>query len=369
MIRIMNPQDLSELRIEIDALDNEIVELLVRRFDVSKRILEAKLQTGMAVHDPAREDQVLKRLTQKLEAYKETLTPSALRTIYASIMQESRAAQSRHYVSVLGPEGSHTQMAAIKNGGFGQKFILADSIAESIQLVADQSAGEVVAPIENSLGGSVGETIDAIWRYRVKVGSELRMPIRQSLLGTGPLSKVRYVYSHPQALAQCNQWLRQNLPNAEICVTTSTSKAAQHVKNKADAVAIASELASHIYKLPVLANDIQDDASNQTRFFVLYNRQTELPAADTQKTLRAGTLFTLPHRSGALAKVLQVIESLGFNLTYIVSRPVSSTPWEYVFFLEYEVDGKAKQYPNLVASILEYTVDLHNLGVYNVIQL
>lgn len=357
---------LDHLRTQIDSIDDQIVRLLQDRFGLAQAIREAKASSGQGVYDPARENAIIQRLTQQLAAQQTALPAVALHSIYAAIMRESRSVQAQQQVAILGPEGSYHHVATLEALGSSQQVLFCGSITEAFVAVSEGLAGQALVAVENSLGGTIGETIDQLWSHDVRVVSEIILPIRHCLIGKGPLAQAKVLLSHPQALAQCSEWIRRNATHLTVQESASTSAAVEQALRNPQCVGIGSELAARLRRAPVLARDLQNSHDNQTRFYVL--QSSRIPVSDDPQANRGALMFTLPHRAGALARALDTLAAHALNLTAIVSRPLAAAPWEYVFLLEVD-SPDAAQYQAARAELERNAVHLRDLGRFARVQL
>ena len=269
-------------------------------------------------------------------------------------------------IAHLGPTGTYTEAAALAYANWlSQETILCPhpSIAQTLHSVAQGKENLAVVPVENSIQGSVTITLDTLWELdQLQIQKGLVLPISHALLSQGSsLEDLKTVYSHPQALAQCQRWLERFLPSAELISTNSTTEALQHLNQNPTAAAISSERASQLYNLPILASKISDYPDNCTRFWVL-----SLTPTNNGSHISLG--FSLPaNLPGALVKPLQVFAQRGINLSRIESRPTKRSLGEYLFFIDLE--GNASQ-PSVQAALAElstYTEVLKIFGNYSIL--
>lgn len=248
-------------------------------------------------------------------------------------------------VGYLGPRGSYAHLAAMQ--AFDQRSQLASSLGlqnsspEFVEIVNIPSVFDSVArgdcnygvvPIENSTEGAVSYTLDRLLEGDASIRAEVVLNIEHCLLShSAQLDKIERVYSHPQGLAQCRQWLREHVPRAELLPSSSTSRAAQEAAADTSAAAISSEFASKLYSVPIIEKSIQDREQNATRFVVLAD--SDAPATGRDKTSIA---FGTPDEQGALLGVLRIFDDAGINLSRIESRPRPGQLWQYVFFVDLE---------------------------------
>jgi chorismate mutase/prephenate dehydratase len=223
-------------------------------------------------------------------------------------------------------------MAALSSFGMATRYVEASTIPAVFDAVARGAATYGVVPIENSTEGSVTFTLDSLIDTDVKVRSEIVLDVAQCLVGRhDDLGRIERVYSHPQALAQCREWLARHLPRAQLVVSHSTSTAARDAATDDAAAAVASRLAADLHGLIVIRDSIQDRAQNATRFVVLGKEDAPPTGKD-----RTSIVFSTGDRRGALRSVLDIFDEEGINLTRIESRPRRGEMWQYVFFTDLE---------------------------------
>lgn len=322
---------LARIRQEIDAIDGQLIGLLNRRAAASVEVAKIKRGGEVSTYVPAREQEVVENV---LLANQGPLREAHVRAIYSQILSASRELQRPLRIAYFGPAGTFTHRAAeeaakLRFGSFVE-YIPTRTVDEVFALAERSNADYGVVPVENSTEGSVGQTLDLFIDSQLKICAEILLRITHHLVGRGPISEVKRVYSHPQALAQCRRWLSTNLPGADALESTSTSAAAERAATEQDAAAIGTEDAAAKYGLLVLARGIQDQANNYTRFLLI--GQTIGPPTRHDKT---SILFSVRDRVGALHEVLSVFAQRSINLTRIESRPSRRQPWEYVFFVDF----------------------------------
>ncbi len=324
--------ELEDLRRRIDALDDRLLELLEERARVVAEAFTEKRSRGLPLHDPRREQQVLARLEQAQTERPGAVFPArAVRPLFREVLSACLSVHAELEVAYLGPPGTHSHAAAQAVFGLAARYVSAATIPAVFDAVTRRSAEVGVVPIENSTEGGVGYTLDSLLESSLSIRSELVVDVTQSLVGQNEdLAVIERVYSHPQALPQCRQWLARNLPNAQLVASTSTANAAREAANDPAAAAIATRLAAEIYGLRVLREGIQDRSDNSTRFVVIGATDAE-PTGDDKTTLVFGT----PHERGALKHVLEILHAEGLNMTRIESRPrPGGERWQYVFFTD-----------------------------------
>jgi chorismate mutase / prephenate dehydratase len=319
---------LDELRALIDGIDDEILALLERRARIVSDVGREKREAGIPLHDPERE----KRLLERLSEHASSFPREAVARVFREIMSACLAIQEPIAVSFLGPEGTFSHIAAREIFGLGVRYVESATIDGVFDAVRRDVVAYGVVPIENSTEGSVTYTVDSLLEGGLFIRRELALPVVHALLSTATsLPEVKRVYSHPQALAQCRGWLTKQLGSAQLVQTPSTVAAVHAALGDPEAAAIASQLASELYGIPVLRKSIQDLSENATRFVLL--AKSDAPPTGHDKTTLA---FSVKDERGALKKVLDVFESAGINLTRIESRPSRARAWDYVFLADLE---------------------------------
>ena len=320
---------LADLRQTIDAIDDEILNLLERRADVAREVAVAKKAAHVATYDPERERQVLARLEARSAG---RFPPESIRAVYREVMSACLALQQPQKVAFLGPTGTFTHAAARELFGLGVRYTEASTIDGVFDAIRRGEVQFGVVPIENSTEGAVTQAVDALIEGGVCIRGELVSAVSQCLMSQASgITQVERVYSHPQALAQCRIWLGRNLAHAQLVQTTSTTAAAREALADAAGAAIGSRLASELYGLPVLRDNVQDLVENATRFVVL--GANDAPPTGRDKTTLA---FAVHDGRGALLRVLQIFDEHGINLTRIESRPSRQKAWDYVFLADLE---------------------------------
>ena len=272
-------------------------------------------------------------------------------------------------IAHLGPIGTNAEAAALQYANWltantGQESLLCPypSIALSLRAVAEGNADVAVVPIENSTEGSVPATLDGLWQFgNLQIQWALILPISHALLSQAPaIDMIQTVYSHPQALAQCQGWLEKFLPAAQLIPTSSTTEALQSLGEDATSAAISSHRAAELYNLPVLADSINDHPDNCTRFWIL----SQQPSPGGSHTSLAFTVHDLP---GSLVKPLQVFASRGINLSHIESRPTKRSLGDYLFFVDLEADARKPDVEKTLAELAKDTETLKVFGSYDIL--
>ena len=314
------------LRNKIDSLDKKIVSLLDNRSKVILKIAREKQKSGKSAYVPERESQVLRRISSLARG---PLDENALKAIYREIMSSSLKLKKPLNVAYMGPQASFSNLAALKKFGSQVSYVACPSIADVFLAVERDTADYGVVPIENSIEGAVTHTFDVLVDSDLKICSQVILDVAHNLLSNCPKQKIKRVYSNPQVFGQCRRWLQENLPFAEQVEVSSTTRAAQIASKEKDSACIASLLAAKIYKLKVMARDIEDSPHNITRFFVIGKADAGMTKAD-----KTSILFSIKDKVGALHEMLMPFKKNKINLTKIESRPSKKRAWDYYFFVD-----------------------------------
>jgi chorismate mutase/prephenate dehydratase len=333
---------LEDARARIDALDDTILKLLEARADIAREVAEVKRAAQVAVfHDPERERRILERLVKRGG---ERFPPDAVRAVFREVMSACLSVEEPLRVAYLGPEGTFSQMASRRLFGLQARYRDCATIDAVFEAVQSKDVTYGVVPFENSSEGAVSTTSDALLEGGLLIRQEYVLPISHCLLSHATsLSSIKAVYSHPQALAQCRNWIAKHLPRAQVMQTSSTAAAAREAHSDDRAAAIGADIAAELHDVPILRSRLQDRPENATRFVVIAHE--DAPPSGRDRTTLA---FGVAHTKGALRRVLTDFESAGVNLTRIESRPSRKAPWQYVFLVD--VEGHRTD-PALVAAL------------------
>lgn len=351
-------------RSQIDKLDAQILKLINDRASTAAEIGKIKIENGEDIFSPAREEEVLANVLDSHAKQQGALDAGTVRAIFREIMSGSRALQKILKVSYLGPEYSYSHLAAIERFGQAVEYVPVGSIAAVFEEVNRGHADFGVVPVENSTDGRVADTLDMFLRLpQMLICSEIRLMIHHNLMAKCEAKDIRRVYSKPQALSQCRNWLSKNVPHALLTEVSSTTTAAELAQREPGAAAVASRQASVRYGLRILFEDIQDSPDNETRFAVIGH----------QKSARTGTdkttiMFRIPHRPGALADAIDVFRQTKVNLTWIESFPSRVAKAEYIFFADFEGHMDEPKASKLLKSLDEICTELTVLGSFPMAQ-
>ena len=357
----MSQEPLQELREKIEQTDREIVRLLNERAAVSIEIGKAKRVEGREVYDPSRESMVYRHLET---LNKGILSEAALRGIFREILSASRFLQTPTTVAFLGPDASFSHQAALAHFGGGIAAIPAATIPEVFDEVERGKQRWGIVPVENSAEGSVKTTLDKLISTPLTIRAEVYLRVRHCLLAGGDdMDALRKVYSHPQALAQCQVWLRTHLPGVSLIEVESTAGAARRVREDKRGAAVASILAAEVYGLNILAEGIEDNPANTTRFLVIGPKPGKAGGGITGRD-KTSILFGTPHVPGALQRALTPFAESGLNLMRIESFPMRDRMWEYLFFADFAGHVEEEKTRQCLHELESRTAFLKILGSY-----
>jgi chorismate mutase/prephenate dehydratase len=341
---------------QIASLDREILKLANRRAELTVQHLQSQPDLRHALFDPQAEQSLWERIDQNNGG---TLSAAAARSIFREIISASRAKVKTLRVAYLGPAFSFTHLAAIERFGKGADLIPVSSIAAVFEEVNRGHAHFGIVPIENSTDGRVVDTLDMFTRLPLRICGEVQMAIHHNLLSRSPRSEIVEIYSKPQALSQCRDWLARNMPRATTIEVTSTSTAAQLARDKPGAAAVASRQAAVQYDLQVVAENIEDNAHNVTRFAIIGEEETKPTGRD-----RTALLLQIPHAPGSLSDALQAFKNAKINLTWIESFPLRGPEAGYLFFLDFEGHQRDPRIVKALEALHKKAVRMEVLGSY-----
>ncbi|MDR3089609.1 MAG: prephenate dehydratase [Desulfobulbaceae bacterium] len=319
--------DISQVRRRIDQIDSNILALLKERLQSALEIGHLKSFEQRAKWDPAREREIYERLREENGG---AFPDDALHSIFHEIITTCRLSQKPVEVAYLGPEATFTHLAGVKYFGHSAIYRPVETIDDVFVDIEKGRCQYGIVPVENSIEGAVVFTLDSFMKYRVRICGEVKIDISHNLVcRSGDIADVQTVASHPQALAQCREWLRKHLPNVPTLAMSSTSAAAHMASTNPNIGAIASSLAIKTHDLQMVAKGIEDYRGNTTRFLVIGK---ESPAASGDD--RTSLLIGLPDRPGALNEILTILSRHDINLAKIESRPIKGRLWHYLFFID-----------------------------------
>ena len=347
---------LDELRKQIDEIDSRLVETLNERAKVVVEIGKLKNQSSKPIYAPEREKTVLDKIKQ---SNKGPLTDKCLVAIWREMMSGSFVLEKPLRIAFLGPEGSFTHNAAMLKFGQSIEYEAVTDIRSVFEEVSKGHSDLGVVPVENSSGGGVLETLDALIETDVMVCAEMYMAIHHNLLANCSIEEIEKVYSKPEVFTQCRNWLASTFKEAKTIPVASSAKAAQMAAQEKGTAAIGSIIAAELYGLKIICENIEDNSNNITRFLVI-GKEDSKPSGDDKTSI----LFSTSHKAGALVDVLQEFKNKGINLTNIESRPSKKREWEYYFFADCLGHKTDKNLVDALAKAREHCLQLSVLGSY-----
>ena len=323
--------NLPELRIQIDDIDQQLLSLLNRRASVAQAVGEVKKREGTPFFRPDRVAQVIEKIQRSNEG---PLKGEHLAAVWREIMSACLALESPVRVAYLGPSGTFSEQAAMAFFGQSIEHVPCTSIDEVFRVTAAGGAGYGVVPIENSTEGVVSRSLDLLLNTPLHIVGETSLMVRHNLLRlVDNMDGIEAVYAHPQALAQCQDWLTAHLPLAERHAASSNAEGARLASTNSAWAGIASERAGGQLGLYLPARGIQDDASNRTRFAVVCLPET-LPAPQASGKDCVSLVVSVTNRPGAVHDLLLPLKRHGVSMTRFESRPARSGHWEYYFYID-----------------------------------
>jgi chorismate mutase/prephenate dehydratase len=321
---------LEQLRVEIDAVDKQLLTLLDERAGLAHEVGEVKKLDGSPVFRPDREAQVI----SKMQGIGGKLKPEGVAAIWREVMSACRALEETQQVAYLGPKGTYSQEAAQQFFGSSMGELPCHSIDEVFRATAAGSAQFGVVPIENSTEGVIARTMDLLLATNVHIVGNVSLAVRHNLLRQTPsVGGITAVYGHPQALAQCQAWLSKHLPNAERLVASSNAEGARQATLDMASGAIASSRAATEFGLQTVASAIQDEVHNRTRFAVIC-RPEVLPIPERTGRDAISLVVSVKNQPGAVHDLLVPLKTHGVSMTRFESRPARSAQWEYNFYID-----------------------------------
>ncbi len=348
--------NLEELRARIDALDARIIEALNDRAQAAQAIGELKRHSNAPIYVPEREKTVFTKLSQCNQG---PLDDKAVQAIYREIISAIRALEKPTSVAFLGPRDTFSHMAALRIFGAAAEYFPLPSFLDVFTEVERKRIDYGVVPVESSMGGSVSDTLDRFISSGLKIVNEVLLHVTQNLLSNCKLNEIKRVYSKDNAILQCRNWLRANLPGVELIETSSTAEAARRSAEEPGAAAIASRLAAQTYNLDILVERIEDAPHNYTRFVVVGHQIVKRTGDD-----KTSVLVWVKDKPGALYNLLLPFARRNINLTRIESRPSQQKAWEYVFFIDFLGHVEDELIQEVLAEVGEHARNLKVLGSF-----
>lgn len=338
---------LSDLRSQIDAIDEQLLALLNSRAQVAEKVGEVKKHEGTPFFRP---DRVAKVIEQIQHANQGPLKNEHIAAVWREIMSACLSLESPVRVAYLGPAGTFSEQATFQFFGSSIESVSCPSIDEVFRATASGTAHYGVVPVENSSEGVVSRSLDLFLNSPLHIVGEISLMVRHNLLRlTDSMEGIETVYAHPQALAQCQAWLTMHLPKAGRQAASSNAEGARLASTNPAWAGIASERAASQYGLHATAHGIQDDAFNRTRFAVVCLPQT-LPSLPASNKDCISLVVSVSNRPGAVHDLLVPLKENGVSMTRFESRPARSGQWEYYFYID--LQGHPSQ-PHVQQALLE----------------
>ena len=376
--------DLQDYRKEIDAIDDELVRLFGQRMDIAAKIADYKKENNLPIFVPAREREKLADVAAKAGPEMANYT----RVLYSMLFELSRSYQSKRnsvltqqyhdiltsientpklfpqqaMVACQGVEGAFSQIACEKI--FKSPFILYFKNFEAVFNAIDKGLCQYgILPIENSTAGSVKKVYDLMISHNFSIVRTFRMKVDHNLLakkGT-KISDIKEIYSHEQAINQCSEFL-QSLEGVTVIPVANTAVASEMVANSGrnDVAALSSRACAELYGLTCLKSSVQDNDNNHTRFICIAKNLEIYPGAD-----KTSIMMVLPHKPGALYKLLARLYTLGINVTKLESRPIPNRDFEFMFYFDLETSIYSEEFVQLICELDELCEEFKYLGSYS----
>jgi len=355
------PDALLALRNRIDDIDNDISRLISERARCAQQVAEVKKQDSqdsVLFYRPEREAQVLRKAMERNDG---PLSDEEMARLFREIMSACLALEQPIKVAYLGPEGTFTQQAAAKHFGASAIALPFASIDEVFREVEAGAVNYGVVPVENSTEGVVNHTLDNFMHSNLKICGEVELRVHHNLLVSEvtDVNQISRIYSHGQSLAQCRKWLDAYYPKAERVAVSSNAEAAKRLRGEWNAAAIAPEMAAELYGLKTIAEKIEDQPDNSTRFLII-GTQLVSPSGDDKTSL----LVAMRNQPGALHHLLEPFHRHSIDLTRVETRPSRSGAWTYVFFIDFNGHVEDEPIHQVLSEVAEQVADLKVLGSY-----
>jgi chorismate mutase / prephenate dehydratase len=319
-------ESLDQLRVKIDQIDQQLIDLLNSRARVVVEIGKIKQSEGTPIYAPDREKAILDRVRSLNRG---PLSDRCLEAVYREVMSGSFALEKPLRIGFLGPEGSFSHAASVSKFGSSVDYVPLSAIPAVFEEVVRGHVDYGLVPVENSIGGGIVDTLDAFLSSSAKICAEVLLTVHHNLLTNEPWEKVEKIYSKAEVFSQCRNWLSATAKDRAVIPAESTTTAAQMARDQKGVAAIGSKQAAELYGLRIVFENIEDNPDNMTRFFVIGREAARRTGED-----KTAIMFTTAHKPGALADVLDVFREKGIDLTDIEKRPSRKVNWEYYFFID-----------------------------------
>lgn len=352
-------EQLRAIRDQIDGIDQKIQDLINERAACAQKVAGIKMASGTAdtFYRPEREAQVLRAIEARNTG---PLDGKEIARLFREIMSACLALERPLKVAFLGPAGTYNHVATIKHFGSSIEQNPVDNIESIFRSVETGQSHFGVVPIENSTEGVITHTLDLLINSSLLISGEVDLRIHHNLIShETDLKQIKTVYSHQQSLAQCRLWLEANLPGVDQYAVKSNSEAVRLCKDQKGCAAIAGKLASEIYQVPMLFEDIEDETDNTTRFIVIGKQP--VPASGKDRT---SLLLATSNKPGALHRLLKPLADRNIGMSKIESRPSRRGMWEYLFFVDIDGHKDDQLISEALAEMEHETAMLRILGSY-----
>jgi chorismate mutase/prephenate dehydratase len=356
-------EKLLALRNKIDAIDEEIGRLISARAECAQEVADVKKanlpeDAKILFYRPEREAQVLRKAMERNNG---PLSNEEVARLFREIMSACLALENPIKVAYLGPEGTFTQQASLKHFGHSAVVLPFSAIDEVFREVEAGAVNYGVVPVENSTEGVVNHTLDNFMGSNLKICGEVELRIHHNLMVSDVTSvnSITRIYSHSQSLAQCRKWLDAHYPNAERIAVSSNAEAAKRLKGEWNAAAIAGSMAAELYGLKMIAEKIEDQPDNSTRFLIIGKQA--VPQSGVDKT---SIVVAMRNEPGALHKLLEPFHRHNIDLTRVETRPSRTGAWTYVFFIDFAGHVDEPLISDVMKEVASRCADLKLLGSY-----
>lgn len=352
-------ESLEDLRKRIDAMDAKIVQLLNDRANVVVEIGKLKQQSKAPIYAPDREKIVLQKIR---DLNRGPLPNRCLEAVYRELMSGSFMLEKPLRIAFLGPVGTFSHAASVRKFGSSVEYVPLTGIPAVFEEIVRGHADYGLVPVENSIGGGIVDTLDAFTSSSARICAEVLVLISHNLLANEPWEQIKKIYSKGEVFTQCRNWLASTAPGREQIPFESTGSAAKLVADPnlgKGAAAIGPKQLADLYGLRVLFENIEDNADNVTRFFVISREAAKRTGDD-----KTAIMFTTAHKPGALAEVLDVFKENGINLTDIEKRPSKTVNWEYYFFIDAQGHADDPAMQKAIEEAKQHCLQLTVLGSY-----
>jgi chorismate mutase/prephenate dehydratase len=367
--------DLEKIRSEINSVDENILEALARRRKLAEQVIRAKDQMGTPIRDEVREEHMLEKLIAR--GRRQGLDAHLVTRVFHEIIDDSIRSQQLHLldygkselkrVAFQGIEGAYSELAGRKYfAPYLDQTVFAGVVTmeQVVNAVEDGDADYGLLPVENTTAGSINEVYDLLSCAQLSIVGEEVLRIEHCLLALDeiPLSGIRQIYSHTQALAQCMKFVSK-LPNCQPIPYADSAMAVIKVRDAKDPglAAIASEEAGRLYGLKVLRRNIEDQQNNYTRYLVLAKKPA---AVDLRIPCKTSLIMATSHEEGSLLKALTLLHEYKINLSKLESRPIPGMPFQYIFYIDFEGNSAEDRVAQAIEKLRSVTTSLKVLGSY-----